>query len=94
MSTDLRKKSENYFEKEFFKLINSVVFLKTIVENVAKHRDIKLAGTEKSRNYFVSEPNCHTTKFLTKLLLAIKINKVCLGLSIPELSKTLMYEFW
>ena len=67
-----------------------------------KHRDIKVVKTEKRRNYLVSELNYHTTKFFTGNLLAIEMRKteplknkpVCLGLSILELSKILMYEFW
>ena len=39
-----------------------------------KNIDIKLATTERRRNYLVSEPNCHTTKFFTKHLLAIDEN--------------------
>ena len=41
------------------------------MKNVRKHRDIKLVATERRRNYLVSEPNYHTTKFFTKHLLAI-----------------------
>ena len=41
-----------------------------------KHRDIKLATAEWRRNYFVSEPNSHTTKkFFTENLLAIEMKK-------------------
>ena len=70
------------------------------MENVRKHRDIKLITTEIARNYLVSELNYHTTKFFTENLLAIEMkiaymNKpVYLGLLILELSKILMYEFW
>ena len=42
--------------------MNIEVFGRTI-ENVSKHRDIKLAATERRRNYFISEPNYHNTKF-------------------------------
>ena len=35
------------------------------MEDVTKHRDIKLRATERIRNYLVSEPNYHTTKFFT-----------------------------
>ena len=58
----MKKKKKNEFENFFFKLMNNLVFCKTI-ENVRKHRDIKLLTTEKRRNYLVSEPNYHTTKF-------------------------------
>ena len=101
MSTDLRKKAKTDFKKDFFKLINNTVFGKTM-ENIRKHRNIKLVTTERRRNYLVSEPNYHTIKFFTKHLLAIEMKKkqifmnkpVYLGLSILELSKILMYEFW
>ena len=56
MNTKLRKQLKNDFEKDFFKLINNSVFGKTM-ENVRKHRDIKLITTDKRRNQLVSEPN-------------------------------------
>ena len=67
-----------------------------------KFKDIKLVTTERRRNYLVSEPNYHTTNFFTENILAIEMKKteilmnkhVCLGLSILEFSKILMYEFW
>ena len=74
MNTKLRKKSRNNFEKGFFKLINNVVFGKTM-ENVRKHRNIKLVTTKRRRNYLVSEPNYHTTKFLRENLSATKLRK-------------------
>ena len=101
MNTELRKKAKNDFEKDFFKLMNNAVFGKTM-ENVRKHRDIKLLTTDKRRNQLVSEPNYHTTKCFPEKLLAIEMKKtkvkmnkpVYLGLSILEISKILMYEFW
>ena len=45
------------------------------MENLKKHRDIKLVATEKGRNYQVSEPNYHTAKFFTEILLAIEMKE-------------------
>ena len=72
MNTELRQKPNNNFEKILFKLMNNVVFGKTM-ENVRKYRDIKLVTTERRKYYLVSEPNNHTTKFFTKNLLAIEM---------------------
>ena len=74
INTDLTKKSKYDFEKDFFEFMNNSVFGKAM-ENIRKHRDIKLAATEKRRNYSVSEPNYHTTKFFTENLLAIEMKK-------------------
>ena len=101
MNRDLRKKAKNGFQKYFFKLVNNAAFGKAL-ENVRKHRDIKLVPIERRRNYVVSEPNYHTTKFFTEHILATEMKKtkilmnkpVCLGISILKLSKLLMYEFW
>ena len=45
--------------------MNNAVFGKTM-ENMRKHRDIKLATTERRRDYLVLEPNYNTTKFFTE----------------------------
>ena len=52
--------------------MNNSVFGKTM-ENVRKHRDIKLVATEKRRNYLVSEPNYHSRRFFTENLLVIEM---------------------
>ena len=101
MNTKLRTEAKNDFEKDFFKLMNNAVFGKTM-ENVRKHRDIKLVTTDKRRNQLASEPNYHTTKYFSENLMAIEMKKtkvkmnkpIYLGMSILDISKTLMYEFW
>ena len=100
-NTELRKDAKNDFEKDLFKLMNNSVFGKTM-ENIRKHRDIKLVTTDKKRNKLVSEPNYHTINLILEDLSIIEMKKtkvkmnkpIYLGLSILEISKTLMYEFW
>ena len=74
MNTKLRKTAKNDFEKDFFKQMNNSVFEKTM-ENVRKHRDIKLVTTDVKRNNFVSESNYHATKTFSENLLAIEMKK-------------------
>ena len=62
--------------------MNNEVFGKTM-ENVRKHRHIKLVTTERRRNCLVSEANYHATKFFTEHLLAIEIRKTQILLNKP-----------
>ena len=81
--------------------MKNAAFGKTM-EDMKKHRDIKLVTTEIIRNCLISGPNYDTLKFLTEHLLAIELKKpeiltnkpVSWGNSILELSNILMYEFW
>ena len=100
MNNKLRTEAKNDFEKDFFKLMNNGVFGKTM-KNIRKDKDIELVTTNKRRNYLVSELNSYE-KILSENLSAkemkkikVKMNKPeYLGLSILEISKRLMYEFW
>ena len=101
MNTKLRKEAKNEFEKDFFKLMNNSVFGKTM-ENVRNHRDIKLVTSDKRRKRLVLEPNYHSHKIFSNGLMAIEMKKTWvkmikpsyLGMSILDISKTLMHEFW
>ena len=101
MNTELRKAAKIDFEKDLFKLMNNSVFGKTM-ENIRKHRYIKLVTTDKKRSKLVSEPNYHTINLISEDLSIIEIKKtkvkmnkpIYLGLPILEISKVLMYEFW
>ena len=100
MNAELKKLTKNDFEKYLFKLMNNAVFGKTL-ENIRKHRDIKLVTTDKRRSKLVSEPNYHTINYISEDLSIIEMNKtkvkmnkpIYLGLSILKISKLLMYEF-
>ena len=101
MNSELRKLAKDDFENDLFKLMNNAVFGKTM-ENIRKHRDIKLVTTDKKRSKLVSEPNYHTINYISEDLSIIEMNKtkvkmnkpIYLGLSMLEISKILMYEFW
>ena len=101
VNTELRKSAKDDFEKDIFKLMNNAVFGKTM-ENIRKHRDIKLVTTDKKRNKLVSEPNYHMINYISEDLSLIEMNKtkvkmnkpIYLGLTILDISKILMYEFW
>ena len=101
MNTDLRKQAKNDFEKDFFKLMNNEVFGNTM-ENVRNHRDIKIVTTDKRRSILASEPNYHSTKYVSKDWLIMEMRKTKVKMNKPiylcqailDLSKTLMYEFW
>ena len=101
MNTELRKNAKNEFEKNFFKMMNNSVFGKTM-ENVRNHRDIKLVTSNKRRKRLISEPNYHSFKTFSNNLMAIEIKKtrvkmtkpLYLGMSMLDIRKILMYEFW
>ena len=93
-----KKSKEMILKKIFLRNFNNAVFGRAM-ENVGKHRDIKLVTTDKRKNLLVSEPDYHTRKYFSEKWLAIELKKikvkmnkpVYLGLSILEISKTLMY---
>ena len=81
--------------------MNNSVYGKTM-ENVRNHKDIKLVKSDTRRKPLVSEPNCHSHKKFSEHLMAIEMKKtkikmikpIYLGMSVLDISKTLMYEFW
>ena len=101
MKTELRKNAKNEFEKDFFNLMNNSGFGKTM-ENVRNHRDIKLVTSGKRRKRLASEPNYHSHKKFWEHLMAIEMKKtrvkiikpLYLVMSILDINKTLIYEFW
>ena len=82
MNAELRKLAKDDFEKDLFKLMNNAVFGKTM-ENIMKHRDIKLVTTNKKRNKLVSEPNYHAINYISEDLSTIEMNKMKVKMNKP-----------
>ena len=99
-NTQLRTAATNDFEKDFFKLINNSVFGKTM-ENIRKHRNIKLVMTEEKYLHTVMRPNFKSGVLFGENLMGCEMGKikvvmnkpVYLGQAILDLSKIIMYEF-
>ena len=99
-NTRLRMVAKNDFEKGFYKLMNNSVFGKTM-ENIRKHRDIKLVNNKEDYLKQVMKPNFKGGVLMGADLMScemgkvkVKMNKlVYLGQAILDLSKTIMYEF-
>ena len=99
-NTRLRTVAKNDFEKDFYKLINNSVFGKTM-ENIRKHRDIKLVNNKEDYLKQVMKPYFKGGVLMGADLMScemgkvkVKMNKpVYLGQAILDLSKTIMYEF-
>ena len=62
--------------------MNNSVFGKTM-ENVGKHRDIKLVTTQKRRVKLDSQPNYHTKKQFSENLLAIEMKETNVKINKP-----------
>lgn len=88
------------FEKDFYKLMNNSVFGKTL-ENQRKHKNIQLVSDNRKLEKLVSKPNFKTTIIINENLVLVSMNKTVItlnrplyvGMSILDLSKTLMYDF-
>ena len=99
-NTRLRTAAKNDFEKDFYKLMNNSVFGKTM-ENIRKHRNIKLVNNEEEYLKNVMKPNFKSGTLLGPDLMGCEMGKVrvvmnkpvYLGQAILDLSKTIMYEF-
>ena len=99
-NTRLRAAATNDFEKDFFKLMNNAVFGKTM-ENIRKHRNIKLVTTREMYLRTVMRPNFKSGVLFGENLMGCEMGKikvvmkkpVYLGQAILDLSKIVMYEF-
>ncbi|KAK3794857.1 hypothetical protein RRG08_001008 [Elysia crispata] len=103
MNTELRKQATNAFEKDLYKLMNNSVFGKTM-ENLRKRVDVKLVRSheEDKLRRLIASPSFARANIFDDGLAAIEVHKsrlvlnrpVYVGMSILDLSKTLMYDFY
>ena len=100
LNTELRTKGTTDFEKDFFKLMNNSVFGKTM-ENVRNRINVKLVINEKACNKLVKKSNFKSVNIFHENLIAVHMEKttvrlnkpIQIGMTILDLSKTLMYRF-
>ena len=90
-NTKMRSTSKNAFEKNFFKLMNNSIYGKTM-ENLRKRVDVKLVSSKDDLLKLVASPCFQSHRIMNENL--IVVSKPCyVGMSILDLSKTLMYDF-
>ena len=103
LNTELRKKATSNFEKDLYKLMNNSVFGKSI-ENLRKRVDLKLVRPweEEKLRKLIASPSFNRANIFDDGLAAIHMHKSKLvlnrpifdGMSVLDLSKTLMYDFY
>ena len=99
-NTNLRTQAKNNFEKDFFKLMNNSVFGKTM-ENIRNRVNVKLVDTGEQFKKLTAKPNYESRKIFNENLVSVHMKKtsltmnkpVYLGMSILDLSKTVMFDF-
>lgn len=104
LNTSLRTNATNDFEKNFYKLLINAIYGKTM-ENVRSRVDIKLKSSWNGRygaRKLVAQPNFKRYTIFDENLVAIHLNHthilmnkpIIIGMSILDLSKVLMYNFY
>ena len=99
-NTNLRTQAKNNFEKDFFKLMNNSVFGKTM-ENIRNRVNVKLVDAGEQFKKLAAKPNYNGRKIFNENLVSVHMKKtsltmnkpVYLGMSILDLSKTVMFDF-
>ena len=99
-NTSLRALAKNNFEKDFYKLMNNSVFGKTM-ENIRNRVNVKLVDSGEQFKKLAAKPNYNGRKIFNENLVSVHMKKtsltmnkpVYLGMSILDLSKTVMYDF-
>ena len=100
-NTERRKQAKNDFEKDFFKLMNNSVFGK-IMKNLRNHVNVELVTSPERLRKVLAKPSLKSFKIFHENLAAVEVQKTVLtlnraiyvGMTILDLSKTLMYDFF
>ncbi|XP_052767835.1 uncharacterized protein LOC128208317 [Mya arenaria] len=100
-NTVMRQKATSTFQKNFYKLMNVSVFGKTM-ENVRRYKTIEIIHNKKRLDKVTAKPTYKDTTILNEDLVAVELYKskvnlvkpIFCGMSILDLSKCLMYDFW
>ena len=81
-NTQLRTQAKNDFEKDFFKLMDNAMFGK-MMENIRKHRNIKLVTNAKSYLKTVMKPNFKSGILFGQNLLGCQMGKIKVVMNKP-----------
>ncbi|XP_060865284.1 uncharacterized protein LOC132941306 isoform X2 [Metopolophium dirhodum] len=100
LNTNMRKKAENEFERDFFKLMNNAVFGKTM-ENVRKRMDMELVSCNRRLQKLINRSTFKYSTTYTENLNAVTLEKkiidfckpIYIGLAVLDISKSLIYDY-
>ena len=100
LNTKLRKKANNDFDRDFYKLMNNSIFGKCM-ENIRNRIDVQFVKTERDLNKLIKKPNLDSVTRFTNDLVACHMKKqklifdkpIYIGLAVLDISKILMYDF-
>ena len=81
-NTKLRTANKDDFEKDFYKLMNNAVFRKTM-ENIHKHRNIKLVNNETNYLRCIMKPNFKSGVLYSPNLMGCEMGKTILKMNKP-----------